>query len=84
MNDSKLDETSPPLGEQSPSDPPKKTRLETEAEWLRRMAELEDGLPVSAGGWPWRILAPANTKPPAAADADTEKPAAEDHPSDAA
>lgn len=81
MNDSRLDEMPTPSGESCPSDPPAKTRLETEVEWLRRMAELEDGLPVSAGGWPWRALAPANTKP---GDADPATPALEDHPSDAA
>jgi hypothetical protein len=58
--------------------------VESEIEWLRRMAELEDGVPVSAGGWPFRILAPATPKPAAPADAEAPTPAEEHRPSDGA
>jgi hypothetical protein len=30
-------------------------------EWVKHMAELEDGLPISAGGLPFRELAPPCT-----------------------
>ena len=32
--------------------------------WVRRMADLEDGLPVSAGGLPFRQVEPASSDDP--------------------
>jgi hypothetical protein len=32
--------------------------------WVRRMAELEDGLPVSAGGLPFRQVEPPSPEDP--------------------